>query len=169
MGKLQLLHVYFRIYPCVLHGVSMKRLSVTWKAICPAFLLIFPSIFTRVLICIEPSLDAVQDKYKWHWRGCYLKCRLMNETCNVPIHLWCIRSLLEYMTVCHFIKSLCIRLVLHNFLGDFTASTICRLPFWNKIIGNAGAEEPRFITAHYLYHLQPEMKYLVTMRNPVER
>ncbi len=54
-------------------------------------------------------------------------------------------------------------------LGDFSPATISALSHWWNITGNADAEEPRFVTAHHLYRLQPEVKYLVIMRNPVER
>ncbi len=43
------------------------------------------------------------------------------------------------------------------------------LPFWEEITGNAGAEEPRFIAAHHLHSLMPELKYMAIMRNPVDR
>ncbi len=73
------------------------------------------------------------------------------------------------MTVLSMYGLPCSSLAVYNMLGDFTPNTVCSLPHWEKITGNSAAEEPRFITAHYLYHLQPELKYLVTMRNPVER
>ena len=40
---------------------------------------------------------------------------------------------------------------------------------WEAIPGNVGLSEPRFILPDTLYTLEPELRFLVIIRNPVDR
>jgi hypothetical protein len=40
---------------------------------------------------------------------------------------------------------------------------------WEDIPGNRGLLEPRFILAHSLHTIRPDLKFLVILRNPVTR
>ncbi|XP_071171896.1 carbohydrate sulfotransferase 15-like [Mytilus edulis] len=40
---------------------------------------------------------------------------------------------------------------------------------WQEIPGNEDCNEPRILNAHYLYHLNPDMRLIFMMRDPVNR
>lgn len=40
---------------------------------------------------------------------------------------------------------------------------------WQEVPGNEGCNEPRVLNSHYLYHLNPKMKLIFMMRNPIDR
>ena len=40
---------------------------------------------------------------------------------------------------------------------------------WQEIPGNEDCNEPRMLNAHYLYHLNPNMRLIFMMRDPVNR
>ncbi|XP_067654172.1 carbohydrate sulfotransferase 15-like [Haliotis asinina] len=53
--------------------------------------------------------------------------------------------------------------------GDGSASTAWHNPNWRYLPGNYNCTEPRVLTPHYLYHLNPSTKVIILVRNPTER
>ncbi|KAK2150411.1 hypothetical protein LSH36_406g02080 [Paralvinella palmiformis] len=54
-------------------------------------------------------------------------------------------------------------------IGDFTPSTLTFHPCWTNQAGNIDREEPLYMTAHYIRSIRPDAKFIVMMRDPVER
>ncbi|KAK2156015.1 hypothetical protein LSH36_224g07038 [Paralvinella palmiformis] len=46
---------------------------------------------------------------------------------------------------------------------------IWKTPMWHLIKGNEKRNEPRYLTQHHLYSINPQIKIIVLMRNPVDR
>ena len=55
------------------------------------------------------------------------------------------------------------------FLVDGSAVTLWGPMQWAEEIDNKDKDEPEFINAHYIRHLQPEGRFVVIVRNPTER
>ncbi|KAK2141411.1 hypothetical protein LSH36_1105g00039 [Paralvinella palmiformis] len=53
--------------------------------------------------------------------------------------------------------------------GDLDPKTIWWYPNWKSIKGNENRDEPKYLTQHHFYHLSKEAKFLILLRNPVER
>lgn len=53
--------------------------------------------------------------------------------------------------------------------GDLDPQTIWRIPRWIQIKGNEDKVEPRYLPAHHIHRLNPKTKFIVLLRNPVER
>ena len=54
-------------------------------------------------------------------------------------------------------------------LVDGSAVTLWGPMQWSEEIDNMGKDEPEFINAHYIRHLQPDARFVVIVRNPTER
>ncbi|XP_046368327.2 carbohydrate sulfotransferase 15-like [Haliotis rufescens] len=54
-------------------------------------------------------------------------------------------------------------------IGDHSPSTFADNQHWQEYVGNENCEEPRIINAHYLRHMIPEAKIILTLREPVSR
>ncbi|KAK2156013.1 hypothetical protein LSH36_224g07039, partial [Paralvinella palmiformis] len=54
-------------------------------------------------------------------------------------------------------------------IGDFDPMVIWKTPMWHLIKGNEKRNEPRYLTQHHLYSINPQIKIIVLMRNPVDR
>ena len=53
--------------------------------------------------------------------------------------------------------------------GDFTPSAFTFAPQWDKRPGNKDLSQPRFTTADYLRLFRPDAKFIIMLRDPVER
>ncbi|KAK3796978.1 hypothetical protein RRG08_015844 [Elysia crispata] len=53
--------------------------------------------------------------------------------------------------------------------GDFTPDYLCDNMRWRCLEGNAGLEAPRYTNAHSIYSLTPNAKFIIFMREPVDR
>jgi len=40
---------------------------------------------------------------------------------------------------------------------------------WRKISQNAGLNEPKILTPHLIKHINPKTKFIMIMRDPIER
>jgi hypothetical protein len=73
-----------------------------------------------------------------------------------------------YDTCIHrmFLRMLCTFL---SILGEGTVDVSHDNNRWREVPGNEGCNEPRILNSHYLYHLNPKMKLIFMMRNPIDR
>ena len=53
--------------------------------------------------------------------------------------------------------------------GDGTPTYLVDYDGWRNIPGNEGLEEPKYILAHILKQLTPNAKFVVLLRNPIDR
>ena len=55
------------------------------------------------------------------------------------------------------------------YAADMDPQTIWKLPKWQHIRGNQDRDAPRVTTADHIHALKPDAKFIVMMRDPVER
>ncbi|KAK2146408.1 hypothetical protein LSH36_611g04012 [Paralvinella palmiformis] len=54
-------------------------------------------------------------------------------------------------------------------IGDFDPMTVWKIPMWRKIKGNENRDAPKYLTPHHLHSINPNIKFMILLRNPVER
>ncbi|CAH1784895.1 unnamed protein product [Owenia fusiformis] len=62
-----------------------------------------------------------------------------------------------------------LQIVRNKITGDASASTLWDNAHWDSYHGNAGREDPFYLTPQFLHHLQPDAKFIVSLRNPTLR
>ncbi len=48
--------------------------------------------------------------------------------------------------------------------GDYSTHSLQVLYAWDKQLS-----EPKYTTADYLYHIRPDLKFIIMLRNPIDR
>ena len=57
----------------------------------------------------------------------------------------------------------------NNLAGDGTPTELADNDLWWRVQENKNPDEPTFLTPHFIYHLTPNARVIVTLRNPVDR
>ena len=66
-------------------------------------------------------------------------------------------------------KTQFVRLFTIFFSGDGSTHDLAGNVGWKLIPQNQGLKEPQFITPHLIRHMNPDVKIIVILRDPVER
>ena len=53
--------------------------------------------------------------------------------------------------------------------GEMSSTLMWYNYIWRRSPENEGKEEPEYLNPHYMQHVHPEAKFIVMLRNPIER
>ena len=54
-------------------------------------------------------------------------------------------------------------------VGEASPSIFWEASHWKELPENRGLDEPKYVTAHYVKHIVPDVKIIVILRNPTDR
>ena len=53
--------------------------------------------------------------------------------------------------------------------GEASPSIFWDASHWKELPENRGLDEPKYVTAHYVKHIVPDVKIIVILRDPTDR
>lgn len=53
--------------------------------------------------------------------------------------------------------------------GDGTPMDMWDMSGWVSVAQNQGLQEPNFLTPHLIHHVNPKVKFIIILRDPVQR